>query len=156
MSASKPSLNMLKRATSSNSIQSASSANKGGPPPSPRTARDTPLYFALKVINLKLVTGGPEKVDQLKNEVEILKTLDHRSIIKAYETFQRHDTKQLVIVMELCTGGDLYARMPYTEIQVAHVLKQVLSAVSYMHDRNIIHRYVLCECKSRVILNSLN
>lgn len=48
--------------------------------------RDTPLVFALKVINLKLVAGGPEKIDQLKNEVEILKTLDHRSIIKAYGT----------------------------------------------------------------------
>ena len=48
-----------------------------------------------------------DKIDQLKNEVEILKTLDHKNIIKAYETFFSKQTKTLMIVMELCTGGDL-------------------------------------------------
>lgn len=62
------------------------------------------------------------------------------NIIKAYETFQVRKSRKLMIVMELCTGGDLYARLPYTESQAAHVTKQVLSAVSYMHAQNIIHR----------------
>jgi calcium-dependent protein kinase len=64
------------------------------------------------------------------------------NIIKAYETFlsKAPGRKQLMIVMELCTGGDLFARIPYTEQQAAHITKQILSAVSYIHDRNIIHR----------------
>jgi calcium-dependent protein kinase len=45
-----------------------------------------------------------------------------------------------MIVMELCTGGDLYARIPYTEHAAAHVTKQILSAVAYMHDHNVLHR----------------
>ena len=59
---------------------------------------------------------------------------------KAYETFSYKETKTLEIVMELCTGGDLHARMPYTESSAARVVKEVLSAISYVHDRNIIHR----------------
>lgn len=49
---------------------------------------------------------------------------------------------------ELCTGGDLYARLPYIEHQVAVVMKQVLNAVNYMHDRKVMHRdmYVELRC----------
>jgi serine/threonine protein kinase len=43
-------------------------------------------------------------------------------------------------LQELCTGGDLYARIPYQEADVARVLYQVLSALIYMHDRNVVHR----------------
>mmetsp|Transcript_12390 Transcript_12390/g.27305 ORF Transcript_12390/g.27305 Transcript_12390/m.27305 type:complete len:820 (-) Transcript_12390:147-2606(-) len=96
------------------------------------------MYFALKVINLALVKE--DQIDQLQNEVEILKTLDHKNIIKAYETFQMKKHKKLMIVMELCTGGDMYARMPYTERQVGSAMRQVLSAISYMHHKHIIHR----------------
>lgn len=38
------------------------------------------IFFALKVINLAMVQE--DKIDSLKNEVEILKTLDHKNIIK--------------------------------------------------------------------------
>ena len=67
------------------------------------------------------------------------------NVIKAYETFQARTTRKLMIVMELCTGGDLYARIPYTESEAAHISKQILSAVSYIHDRNIIHRDITME-----------
>ena len=47
-----------------------------------------------------------------------------------------------MLVMELCTGGDMYARIPYTERQVAAAMRQVLSAVKYMHAMHFIHRDV--------------
>lgn len=62
------------------------------------------------------------------------------NIIKAYETFQDKPSKTLMIVLELCTGGDLYERVPYSEQQAATITKQIVSAVSYMHKRNIIYR----------------
>jgi serine/threonine protein kinase len=40
--------------------------------------------------------------------VEILRALDHPHIVKAIETFDYHG--QLCLVLELCSGGDLYAR----------------------------------------------
>ena len=49
---------------------------------------------------------------------------------------------QIFIVMELCSGGDLYSRDPYTEEESARIISSILSAVSYMHQQGIVHRYV--------------
>jgi serine/threonine protein kinase len=46
----------------------------------PRQQMTRDSLFALKVIDLSLVPG--DKVEQLKNEVEILKRLDHKNIIR--------------------------------------------------------------------------
>lgn len=63
------------------------------------------------------------------------------SLSKAYETY--YYQRKLSMVIELCDGGDLYARNPYTEVQAALITKQILSAINYMHKRNVIHR----DCK---------
>lgn len=65
--------------------------------------------FALKEIDLRLITPG--YVKELYNEIELLKKLDHPNIIKAYETYVMK-RKTVAVVMELCTGGDLYSRHP--------------------------------------------
>jgi serine/threonine protein kinase len=43
-------------------------------------------------------------------------------------------------LQELCSGGDLYSRDPYTEEESARITSSILSAVSYMHSKGIIHR----------------
>lgn len=68
-------------------------------------------YFALKSILLERA-ANEAFVEELKNEVAILKTLDHPSIVKPLETFSFRN--QLYILMELCDGGDLYSRDPCT------------------------------------------
>lgn len=64
--------------------------------------------YALKEIDLAFVKEGYE--EELRNEIDLLKELDHPNIIKAYETFLFK--KKLSIVLELCTGGDLHKRHP--------------------------------------------
>lgn len=67
-----------------------------------------------------------------------MKTLDHAHIIKPIETY---DFKgHLYMVMELCSGGDLYTRDPYTEDQASRIIGNILSAIAYMHEHNVIHR----------------
>lgn len=56
----------------------------------------------------------------------------------AIETFEFN--KEISIIMELCSGGDLYTRDPYTEEEAARIVGSTLSAVAYMHSRKIIHR----------------
>ena len=62
------------------------------------------VYYALKSIILERCSSQ-EFRDELKNEVEILKSMDHPNIVRAIETFDYHN--RLFIVLELCSGGDL-------------------------------------------------
>ena len=77
-------------------------------------------------------------IAELKNEIDILKSLDHPNIVKPMETFSRR--RQMFIIMELCSGGDLYTRDPYTESQSGRIVGKLLSAISYMHNNKITHR----------------
>ena len=101
------------------------------------SSSSTDLY-ALKSIQKGLVT--PEFMDELCNEIDILKTLDHPNIVKAFDIFD--SAKEIYIVMELCSGGDLYMRT-YSESQACNIILQVTSAIRHMHQMAIVHR----DCK---------
>ena len=46
---------------------------------------------------------------RFKNEIEILRNLDHPHIIKLFETFE--DSRNIYLVMELCEGGELFDKI---------------------------------------------
>ena len=58
---------------------------------------------------------------------------------------------------ELCTGGELFEeitkRSTFSEKDAAGILKQVLSAMSYCHSKNICHRDLKPE---NILLDSKN
>jgi calcium-dependent protein kinase len=78
----------------------------------------------------------------MKRELEILMYVDHPNIIKLYETYE--DQLYLHLVMELCTGGDVCERLItkgfFSEEEAANIMKQLLSAVNYLHLNGITHR----------------
>lgn len=92
--------------------------------------------YALKSIQLDRVK--PLFVDELKNEIAILKSTDHPNIVKAHEvyTYKKH----IYLVLELCQGGDLYSFSPYSEKDACRIVGELCSAVKYMHDHAIVHR----------------
>ena len=94
-------------------------------------------FFALKSIRLDQCKDDVLR-EELLNEIAILQRLDHPHIVKALETFQFND--RLYVVLELCSGGDLYARDPYTETQACSIIHDILDAIAYMHARGITHR----------------
>eukprot|EP00339_Tiarina_fusa_P000908 CAMPEP_0116998546 /NCGR_PEP_ID=MMETSP0472-20121206/1577_1 /TAXON_ID=693140 ORGANISM="Tiarina fusus, Strain LIS" /NCGR_SAMPLE_ID=MMETSP0472 /ASSEMBLY_ACC=CAM_ASM_000603 /LENGTH=556 /DNA_ID=CAMNT_0004697725 /DNA_START=11 /DNA_END=1681 /DNA_ORIENTATION=+ len=98
--------------------------------------RKNRVDYALKSIKLDRVS--PQFVDELRNEIDILKGMDHPNIVKAHEVYSYK--KQIYIILELCDGGDLYTKLPYTEKQAAKIVGKLLSAVKYMHDHGIVHR----------------
>jgi serine/threonine protein kinase len=92
-------------------------------------------FYALKSIQLDRIS--PVFIDELKNEIAILRSMDHTNIVKAFEVFQTN--QQIFLVLEAC-DGDLYTRAPYTERVSARITAQICSAVAYMHERAIVHR----------------
>lgn len=112
------------------STRSRSSPNRSGTD----EQHHNDIVYAMKSIHLSRVTDETF-INELKNEVIILKELDHPHIVRIIETFQYQ--KQIFVIMELCSGGDLYSRDPYTEDQAARICASVISAVAYVHSRGM-------------------
>ena len=91
--------------------------------------RESPVYYALKSIK-KGDCDTDKQLEGLRNEIEILSHLDHPNIARAYEVFE--NKHQIYMVLELCDGGDLYAKAPYSESESCSIVNQLLSAIKYM------------------------
>lgn len=46
---------------------------------------------------------------RFKNEIDIMKELDHPNVIKLFETFE--DARYVYLVMEYCEGGELFDKI---------------------------------------------
>merc|ERR1719327_2474107 len=68
--------------------------------------------------------------------------MDHPNIIKLFESFEDH--RNIYLVMELCTGGELFDRIidagHFTEVQAAILMQQIIRAIYYMHENHVCHR----------------
>ena len=84
-----------------------------------------------------------ESVDnsKLTDEIEILKKVDHPNIMKIYESFM--DKDNFYIISDFCDQGHLLGKLEklgkMNEIVVKFIMDQILSAVAYLHSRNILH-----------------
>jgi calcium-dependent protein kinase len=81
-------------------------------------------------------------VKRFAAEIEIHRSLDHPNVVKLYEIYE--DARCMYLVMEYCTGGELFDRIvevgSFSEAQTALILKQMLRAVAYLHNEHICHR----------------
>ncbi len=97
---------------------------------------------AMKIISKQNVIFGVREADIL-NEIKILKYLDHPNIIKIYEFFK--DENFYYIINEYCEEGDLLSKMEmqknsvFNEKVACNIMKQILSAVGYLHSKKIFH-----------------
>ena len=91
---------------------------------------------ALKEIKKKAL-----KVSELKNEINILKEIDHPNIMTIYEYFE--DENYLYIVMEYCNSGDLSNKMDdyglLSEFILKYVMYQVFLAINCLHMKKVVH-----------------
>lgn len=96
--------------------------------------------YAVKTLSLENISA--KKAAMLQNEVDIYLKLDHPNIAKLVEVFE--DKSKIALIMELCTGRELYERLAqrkrYSETSAARVAEQMLQAVNYCHLHRICHR----------------
>jgi len=95
---------------------------------------------AIKWIDKAKVSAECEA--KLFQEVNILRHLDHPNIMRIYEFAS--DEKGYSIISEFISGGELLAelgkRKSFTENDAAYIMRQLLRAISYCHNHNVIHR----------------
>jgi hypothetical protein len=105
--------------------------------------KETGAEYAIKTLSLARIETV-EGLEQLKEELGILMQLDHPNIVKLEGIYESED--EIFLVQELLSGGDLFDRLDaqpmehYSEGQCARLVKQMLSAVRYIHSKGIIHR----------------
>ena len=100
---------------------------------------DASRCYAIKTIPIKTLYSDAYL---LKRELEILRLMDHPNIIKFFDYYK--DENYLHIVMENCSGGNLFAKLMnekrFDEELARSISFQVIYAVSHLHDRGICHR----------------
>ncbi|XP_053178384.1 calcium/calmodulin-dependent protein kinase type IV [Scomber japonicus] len=98
--------------------------------------KNTQKLFAVKVLKKTI----DKKI--VRTEIGVLLRLSHPNIIQLKEIFET-DT-DIALVLELVTGGELFDRIVergyYSERDAAHVIKQILEAVAYLHENGVVHR----------------
>ncbi|KAI0482627.1 Pkinase-domain-containing protein [Xylariaceae sp. FL0804] len=94
---------------------------------------------AIKIILKKNVKGNEQMV---LDELDMLQRLKHPHIVRFVDWFESRD--KYYIVTELAVGGELFDRIceqgKFTEKDASQTIKQVLSAVDYLHSKNVVHR----------------
>lgn len=102
--------------------------------------RQSGMERAVKSVSLSAI----KNLGCFEREVNVAKTLDHPNIARLFETFR--DSKHIHLVIELCTGGELFDRVIGTdgigEVLAATYTRQILAAISYLHAQQLVHRDV--------------
>ena len=98
-------------------------------------------FFALKEMSKVKIIDRRSEVS-IMSERNLLATMHHSFIVNMHFAFQ--DFYNLYLVMDLLTGGDLRYHIAhkrtFTETQTKFIIANMLLALEYIHNKNIIHR----------------
>ena len=104
--------------------------------------------MACKVIDRKKLALHGMSVtrlaENLQNELNVLKKLQHPNIITLYEILEGHKGSRVFLVMELCSGGELFDyiidRGALSEKEASDIFRQVAAGIAFCHAQGVVHR----------------
>ena len=97
--------------------------------------------FACKIYSRKFMIDN-EYYSLFEHELRIFEFVNHRNIVKFHDVVYGKDL--IFMVMELCRGGDLFEFINIhgrvDEVVAKKMFKDLVSAIQYLHSRDITHR----------------
>nr|AAC80169.1 Camguk [Drosophila melanogaster] len=115
--------------------------------------RESNQQFAVKIVDVAKFTASPGlSTADLKREATICHMLKHPHIVELLETYSSEG--MLYMVFEFMEGSDLcfevvrraVAGFVYSEAVACHYMRQILEALRYCHENEILHRDVRPAC----------
>nr|XP_020455756.1 serine/threonine-protein kinase SIK2 isoform X3 [Monopterus albus] len=107
--------------------------------------RITKTEVAIKIIDKTQLDAV--NLEKIYREVQIMKMLDHPHIIKLYQVMETKN--MLYLVTEYAKNGEIFDYLAkhgrLSEMEARRKFWQILSAVEYCHNRNIVHRDLKAE-----------
>ena len=110
------------------------------------TKKNSNISYATKRMDRELAEH-PAYCKYFVNEVSILRNIEHKNIVKLEDL--KKTKKHYYIIMEYCNGGSLKSNLekymnkynnPFPEKVVQHIMRQIVSAINYLHGLKIVHR----------------
>ncbi|KAJ1025885.1 hypothetical protein NDA16_002511 [Ustilago loliicola] len=84
----------------------------------------------------------PAKMTKVEREIQVLKDVRHPNIVRLYEVIE--SDRYIGIVLEYASGGELFdhilAHKYLKEEHACRLFAQLISGVSYLHQKKIVHR----------------
>ncbi|XP_014484724.1 PREDICTED: death-associated protein kinase 1-like isoform X3 [Dinoponera quadriceps] len=96
----------------------------------------TGSLYAAKIMRKRRVARGVAAAD-IAREAGLLARLRHPNIVSLYKVIDTGTT--VVLLLELISGGELFHWTPSGEAEAAHVVRQVLMALSHLHSHQVAH-----------------
>ena len=90
----------------------------------------------------KMILPDPQELKYVKQEIDLHKKLNHAFIIKLVDYFFEDNTA--FIILEYASSGNLYnylhKALYIPEQDLIRMFVQIVLAVQYLHENNILHR----------------
>jgi len=105
--------------------------------------RTTGHSYAVKILDTSCIKSETQ-MEQLRDEIDIMCELDHPNVVSLEEVYET--ATKVYLVEELLSGGELFDRLEeqplycYSEEQCVEMIRQITTAVGYIHSKGIVHR----------------
>lgn len=120
------------------------------------------VTFAVKIVR----ADDQEKIEAHIREFDILKSLDHKNLVRGIQVFRNDFKNEVFQVMEYIEGEDILEDVAcaqhFDEEMAKGLFKQVLEGLVYLHRNNVCHRDIkpsnimITKDRKRIVIADFN
>lgn len=114
--------------------------SKPGSPPS-RLAHTQLACKKIKKNRMGSLADRKFHFQSLRDEIKVMNAMKHKNLIALHDVYE--DAEDLFLVMDRCSGGELFDRIKeigkYSEKDAAFVLRQIFEGLAFLHKNKVAH-----------------